>query len=202
MRKYLVGAWFGFHFACLIAVSLYQTVRLIVLSKTIITSKVVEAFAKLSAISEGPLGSRVARSGPVRQSLMTYLACAGADGGYGYFAPGVPDTYELTFELHYSDGRSETQIARSSNSALGIRVASLIEQIGGIPSPKLREHMLKKFATVFSREHSEVKEMRVSLWQVTPPTIEEYAHGKRQKPALLCFYDFNQAAMLVPAKSQ
>ena len=65
------------------------------------------------------------------------------------------DTYELTLELRYSDGRTETQIARSSNSALGLRVASLIEQIGSIPSPKLREHMLKKFATVFSREYPE-----------------------------------------------
>jgi hypothetical protein len=154
----------------------------------------VKALKKLGAVSEASLGSRFARSDPVRQSLMTYLAAAGADGGYGYFAPGIPDTYALTFELRYSDGHTETQIAQSANTALGLRIGSLLEQVGGISSPKLSEHMLKNFATVLSRQHSALKSGRVSLWRVPSPTIEEYTQGKRPKPALISTYDFNEVA--------
>jgi hypothetical protein len=176
----------------LIAVSLVQTAQLIVASKTVVPTGTVKALKKLGLVSEASFGSRFTRSGPVRQSLVTYLACAGADGGYGYFAPNVPPTYELSYELRYSDGRSEVRIARSSNTALGLRIASLLEQVGGISSLTLREHVLKKFATVFLRQHPDVEKMRVSLWQVTPPTIEQYTQGKRHYPTVLCTYDCNQ----------
>ena len=202
MRKRILGAWFAFHFTCLIAVSLYQTARLIVVSKTLVPSCTVRALKKLSSVSETSFGSRFIRSGPVRQTMVTYLACAGADGGYGYFAPNVPATYELSFELRYSDGRSEVKVARSSNSALGLRIASLLEQVGGISSPKLREHVLKKFATVFLQQHSEVEKMRISLWQVAPPTMEEYTQGKRPEPTALCTYDCNQAARPLSPKRE
>ena len=170
VRKRILGAWFAFHFTCLIAVSLYETGRLIALSPTIIPSKIKDTVQRFGVLLEAPLGLRFAESNPIRQSLVSYLAFAGADGGYGYFAPGIPDTYELTFELYYPDGRTEMQVARLSNSALGLRIASLLEQIGGGPSPKLREHMLKKFARVVWRQHPQVKKMRVSIWQVTLPT--------------------------------
>ena len=184
----------------LIAVSLYETGRIIALSPTIIPSKIKDTVQRFGVLLEAPLGLRFAESNPIRQSLVSYLAFAGADGGYGYFAPGIPDTYELTFELYYPDGRTEMQVARLSNSALGLRVASLLEQIGGGPSPKLREHMLKKFARVVWRQHRQVKKMRVSIWQVTLPTIEEYVGGERQKPALLCAYDFSLSAKPPPTQ--
>ena len=88
MTKRILSAWFGFHFTCLIAVSLYETARLIVLSETIVAPGIVETLKIVGSISEESAGSRFARSDPIRQSLVTYLAFSAADGGYGYFAPG------------------------------------------------------------------------------------------------------------------
>jgi hypothetical protein len=173
---------------------MYQTARVIVVSKTVAPTSTVKALKELGAVSEASFGSRFARSGPIRETLMTYLVAAGADGGYGYFAPAVPDSCALTFQLRYSDGRTETQITHSANTPLGLRIGSLLEQIGGISSPKLSEHMLKNFATVLLRQHPKLNNGRISLWRVPSPTIEEHTRGERPKPALLCTHDFDRVA--------
>ena len=61
-----------------------------------------------------------AASNPVRQALATYLHIAGIETGYGYFAPNVPGSYKLVFELHYPDGRVEYELPSVSSAAAGV----------------------------------------------------------------------------------
>jgi hypothetical protein len=137
------------------------------------------------------LGLRLSESNPLRQTLATYLSFAGIDASYGYFAPNVPDTYKLVFELHYPDGHIETQLPGSRSGATDLRMASLLDQIGRTPSAVLREHMIKKLAAVVWREHLDAVTMRASLAQMAQPTIGEYERGKRETSSLLYIYDFS-----------
>src|SRR5436305_4514001 len=61
------------------------------------------------------LGEELTASNPVRNALAVYLHVAGIEGGYGFFAPNVPDNYKLVFELHYPDGRTEYDLPRVSS---------------------------------------------------------------------------------------
>ncbi len=76
------------------------------------------------------LGQHLAASNPIRQALATYLHLAGIETGYGYFAPNVPGSYKLVFELHYPDGRVEYELPSVSGAAAGLRIAGLLDTIG------------------------------------------------------------------------
>ena len=81
-----------------------------------------------------------------RQSLTAYLHAAGVEGGYGFFAPAVPDSYKVVFELHHGDGRIDYDLPRVSGRATGMRLTTLLDYIGRTQYEPLRELMLKNLA--------------------------------------------------------
>lgn len=200
MNRRILLSWFFFHFSALLAVSLHEADRLISLHLTNIPPSIANSIPRFTSVTGRSLGLRLPKANPIRQGLVAYLAFAGADAGYGYFSPNVPNSYELSFELRGADGRTELQSLRLAPSDLGLRVASLVDQIGGAPSPELREHMLKKIAAVIGRHNPEVKNMRVSVSQIMLPTLDEYVRGKRQTAALLYAYDMSLSRESSPAK--
>src|SRR3954447_13334828 len=147
-NRRILLTWFFLHFAAVLAVSLCETVRLISLDLTNVPPSIADSIHRFRSVAEAPLGLRLPKTSPIRQGLVAYLMFAGADAGYGYFAPNIPNSYKLSFELRSSDDQTEVQSLRLTSSDLGLRVASLVDQIGEGSSPELREHMLKKIAAV------------------------------------------------------
>jgi hypothetical protein len=41
------------------------------------------------------------------RAIATYINVTGIEVGYGYFAPNVPETHALVFELSFPDGHLE-----------------------------------------------------------------------------------------------
>ena len=138
------------------------------------------------------------QSNPLRQTVATYLGFAGIDAGYGYFAPNVPDSYQLVFELHYADGHIENRRPSEKSSGAGLRLAGLLDQIGRTHSDALREYMVKKLAGAIWRENPSVVTMRASFEQAVQPTLNAYEQGKRETYALLYAYDFSLASDSTP----
>jgi hypothetical protein len=192
--KHVCLGWFVFHFLLLITVSCRETFLLVAHRLTIIPPDVSGYSQKAENVSAAVLGLHFTRSNPVRQTLGSYLAFAGIDAGYGYFAPNVPNGYKLVFELHDADGHTEYRLPSANSAAAGLRLASLLDQIGRTDSDELREYMIKKLAAVIWREHPEVKTMRASLAQVVQPTIADYERGKAERYELLYAYDFSLAS--------
>ncbi|PYI43842.1 MAG: hypothetical protein DMC57_03470, partial [Verrucomicrobia bacterium] len=85
------------------------------------------------------LGQNLASSNPVRRTLLTYLHVTGIERGYGYFAPNVPGSYKLIFELHYPDGTVEYAIPEVGSAAGELRLTGLLDEIGRTRHDKLRE---------------------------------------------------------------
>jgi hypothetical protein len=191
-------AWFVLHFLLITAVSCHETFRLAAHDQTILARKNDVHSLKVESVGAGILGLHLPESNRLRQTLATYLGLAGIDAGYGYFAPNVPDTYQLVFELHYADGDTENLPASVTSGAAGLRLASFLDQIGRTPSAAFREHMIKKLAAVVWRRHPEAVTMRASLAQMVQPTIGEYKRGKRETSALLYVYDFSLAPETAP----
>jgi len=124
------------------------------------------------------LGQHLAASSAIRQVLETYLHLAGIETGYGYFAPNVPGSYKLVFELHYTDGRVEYELPSVSGAAAGTR------------QDVLREYLVKTLARSIWREHPEVQTVRAVLGSIRLPTVSEFEHGQRESYEFMYAYDF------------
>ena len=127
----------------------------------------------------------------MRQALTTYLHLTGIETGYGYFAPNVPGTYKVVFELHYPDGRVEYELPEVSSVAAGLRLVSLLDQIGRTKHDALREILIKMVAQSVWREHPEVKTMRAVFGSISLPSVSEFEQGKRESYQFLYGYDFS-----------
>ena len=184
-------AWFGLHFLLIISFSLRDTLWLIARGPTIFPSSFKSYSQKAEGVVSALLCQRLAASNPARQALATYLHIAGIETGYGYFAPNVPGSYKLVFELHYPDGRIEYELPRVNSSAAGLRVAGLLDKIGRTPYDALRELLVKMLAQSVWREHPEVKTIRAVFGATRLPSLTEFEHGKRESYDFLYAYDFS-----------
>ena len=128
---------------------------------------------------------------PLRRTLTTYLHLVGIETGYGYFAPNVAGSYNLVFELHYSDGRVEYEWPRVDSAAAGLRIAGLLDEIGRTRSDAFREYMVKMMASSIWHEHPEVKTMRAMLGSVILPSLGDFERGKAESYEFLYAYDFS-----------
>ena len=137
------------------------------------------------------LGRKLPALNPVREALNTYVQLAGVEAGYGYFAPNVPGSYALVFELHYRDGRIEYELPSVRSAAAGLRIAGLLDSIGRTPYDPLREILVKTLAQSVWREHPDVESVRAILGSVTLPSVREFEQGKRESYEFLYAYDFS-----------
>jgi hypothetical protein len=190
-RKYVYVAWFGLHFLLIITFSCRDTLGLIAQGPTIFPPSFKRFSQKAEVAVSAALGQRLTASNPVRQAIATYLHIAGIETGYGYFAPNVPGSYKLVFELHYPDGRMEYELPRVGSAAAGLRLAGLLDKIGRTPYDALREHLVKMVAQSIWREHPEVKTVRAVVGSIRLPSVSEFECGKRESYEFLYGYDFS-----------
>ena len=190
-QKYVYVAWFSLHFLLITSFSLRDTLWLVAHGPTIFPSSFRSYSQKAEGVVSALLCQRLAGSNPVRQVLATYLHIAGIETGYGYFAPNVPGSYKLVFELHYPDGRIEYELPRVNSTAAGLRVAGLLDKIGRTPYDALREHLVRMMARSIWREHPEVKTIRAVFGSTRLPSLSEFERGKRESYEFLYAYDFS-----------
>jgi len=190
-QKYVYVAWFGLHFLLIVSFSCRETLRLVAQGPTIFPASFKSFSQEAETAVSFALGQHLAASNPIRQALATYLHLAGIETAYGYFAPNVPGSYALVFELHYPDGRVEYELPSVSGAAAGLRIASLLDTIGRTPYDVLREHLVKMLARSVWREHPEVKTVRAVFGSIRLPTVSQFEHGQRESYEFLYAYDFS-----------
>ena len=190
-RVYL--ALFVLHFVLIITISCRDIVWLVAHKLTILPAPFRAAAQKVEPIATGALGNNLSASNPLRRALLTYLHLAGIDRGYGYFAPNVPSGYKLVFELHYPDGRVQYELPGVNSAAAGLRIASLLDEIGRTRYDPLREYMVKTLAASVWREHPGVKTVRAVFGSLNLPSPAEFERGKRESYDFLYAYDFSRA---------
>lgn len=134
----------------------------------------------------------MASSNPIRRVLLTYFHLAGIDRGYGYFAPNIPGNYKLVLELHYPDERVEYALPSVQSKAAGLRLISLLDEIGRAESDRLREYLIRRITRAIWRDHPDAVSIRAIFGRSRLPTIDEFEHGKRESYEFLFAYDFNR----------
>lgn len=136
------------------------------------------------------LGRNLALSHPVRQAVGAYTHFAGIESGYAFFAPNVPDNYKLVFELHYSDGRIEYELPHVASRGAGLRLSTLLDNIGQTRYDPLREVMVKMLAYSIWREHPDATMVRAVLGFAILPSVADFRRGIGESYEFLYAYDF------------
>ncbi len=188
-RVYLAGL--ALQLFLIIAVSTRDTFWVLSKSRTVFPESSKNFWQRAEQIASTPLGQRLPRSNPARQILTGYLHLSGIEVGYGFFAPNIPSSYKLVFELRFPDGRVEYKLPRVSNAASVLRVAGLLDQIGRTRSEPFRQTMVKMLADSIWREHADATMIRAIFGSVILPSAPEFAHGKRESYEFLYAYDFS-----------
>jgi hypothetical protein len=140
------------------------------------------------------VGRRLPRSHAIRHAIQTYLHAAGIESGYGFFAPNVPDTYKLVFELHYADGRVEYEPAGVDTGEVGLRFASLMDYIGRTSSDLEREVLVKLLARSTASQHRGVVKIRAILGSLALPDPAEFQVNRSAIYQFRHAYDFVRSA--------
>lgn len=190
-QKHVYLSWLSLHFLLIFSVSCREALWLVAHGPTILPSSFRSFSRRAESVADTALGQHLAGSNPIRQALATYLDVAGIESGYGYFAPNVPGSYTLVFELRYPDGRIDYELPSVRSAAAGLRVAGLLDKIGNTRYDALREYLVKMLARFIWREHPEVKTIRAMFGSINLPSISDFEHGKRESYELLYTYDFS-----------
>jgi hypothetical protein len=191
-RKRIYLAGLALHFSLIVIVSSRETLWLLAHGLTIFPSSFNNYSQKAEAVVSAVSGQDLEASNPLRRTIATYLHAAGVERGYGYFAPNVPGSYKLVFELHYPDGRVEFELPRVSSAAAGLRVSGLLDEIGRTSYDPLREYLVKMMARSVWSEHPDAVRIRAVFGSLNLPSINEFENGKRESYDFLYAYDFSR----------
>jgi hypothetical protein len=192
-RRRIYVTWLALHLLLIVSISCRDTLRSIAEGPTIFPPWFRRFSQKAARTFSTVVGQRFSASKPIREALVAYVDLAGIEAGYGYFAPNVPGTYKISFQLNYPDGRVEYALPKVSSAAAGLRIAALIDEIGRTKSDELKEILVKMLAQSMWRDHPAVKTIRAELALLTLPTLNEFEHGKRNSYQVLYTYDFSRA---------
>jgi hypothetical protein len=184
-------ACFCVHFFFILAVSCRETLALLAVGYASLPVTWQKYWQKAEDIVIQAMGGDLALSNPLRQGLTAYQHGAGIEAGYGFFAPSVPNSYKLVFEVHFSDGRVEYELPSVGNDAAGLRLSSLLDYIGSVHYDPLREVMLKMLAYSVWQKHPEAIAIRAVFGYVDVPGPSEAAQGKSESYHFLYAYDFS-----------
>jgi hypothetical protein len=190
-RKHIYLACFFLHFLIIVIISCRETLWLVAHGLTVLPSPFRHYSEKAETVASDALAQNLPASSPIRRALLTYLHIAGIDRGYGYFAPNVPVSYKLVFELHYADGRVEYEVPSGNTAAADLRLAALLDEIGRTRVDALREYLVKLLARSTWREYPDVKTVRAIFGLRNLPSIYEFEHGRRESYEFLYAYDFS-----------
>jgi hypothetical protein len=187
----LYTACFAVHFALLAAVSCRELLWFGAHGPTIFPPSIGRVWERSDEIVSGAAANKSPLAVVVCKTAKTYLHLAGAEVGYGFFAPNVPDSYRLAFELHYQDGRVEYVLPTVRSRAAGLRLAGVLDKIGRNRVEKLRKVMIGLFTYSVWREHPTAVSIRTIFTSINLPTAAEYERGLRKSDRVLAAYDFD-----------
>jgi len=184
---------FAVHFLLILGVCTRETLSLLANGYTFLPASLAKCGAKAEAIVAAAIGEGLSVSHPLRQGIVAYQNGAGIELGYGFFAPSVPNSYKLVFEIHYPNGKVDYDLPCVSDAAAGTFVSGLLEQIGRIQYDPLREMMLKMLARSAWKEHPDASMVRAVFGFVQVPSPAEVRLGKSETYRFMYAYDFSFA---------
>jgi hypothetical protein len=179
------------HFSLILLVCLRDTFSVLAESVTFFPRSLDRYWRVGQAITSIPLGETLSVDNPIRQGIDLYLQGAGIQAGYGYFAPNVPNSYKVVFELRYADGRVDYELPRLGAAETGSRLSSLLDRIAEESYEPLRAMFVRMLAYSIWQDHQDAMSIRAVVGYIKLPTPDEFARGQKESYHTLFAYDFD-----------
>ena len=189
-RTRLCVGWFTLHFFFITVFAVRDLVSGQPANSGVLSAWSGRFWRKAEGVTSTVLGGRLSASSPIRQGIAAYANAAGIEAGYSYFAPSVPDSHKLVFELHYADGRVEYDVPHVAGAAAGYRLTTLLDMLQQFHYAPLREEIVKLLVYAVWQKHPNATMIRAAFAAVNLPTMSEFRAGTRRSYHLLYSYDF------------
>lgn len=153
----------GFHFGAIALVSLREFSWLVANGLTVVPTSWRSPARNLENFSVAALAENFEPRNSYHQVIATYLNLAGIQGGYGFFAPNVSDTYRLVFEFQFPDGHVEEDLPHVTSEENAVRLSGLLDEIGRTQIDVLREALVKLLAEETWQHHPDATTVQVTF---------------------------------------
>jgi hypothetical protein len=181
-------AWLAFlllHLALVLHICVTQTLWLVQHAATL------PFFSRPAATAPDPLPpQRPTGSRAPRELLSTFLHVAGIETGYSYFAPNIPRSYDLSFDVELPDGRVEHIPVTFAGREERLRLFSLMDYLGRRSTGQLREVILKLVTYSVRQEYPDAMRVRAVVGTTVTPGLAAFRNGERASHQKLATYDF------------
>jgi hypothetical protein len=187
-RAYLIG--FALHFFLLVTVASRDFFAVLADGSSYLPAALEPRWRVLEDATFTVLGQKLPPNNPMREAIAFYLHAAGIEAGYGYFAPNVPYSYKLVFQLTYPNGTTEYELPSVATTETGRRLPTLLDFIAANRYEPLRQLILKMLAYSVWQHHRDALRIRAVFGMVITPSIAGYTRGDEPSYAVVCAYDF------------
>jgi hypothetical protein len=185
----VLAACFGAHFVLIILVCVQATLSIFAQARTILPSSLQDYCRRGGELGAAAIGRHLPESNPIRNTIAVYLHSAGIDGGYGFFAPDVPDSFTLLFEVHFPDGRVEYDLPHVRSATAGLRFNGLLDQISMTTYEPLRQTIFKILTYSVWQSYPDASRIRATFTAAILPSTTEFQAGHEQSYQILYAYD-------------
>lgn len=132
---------------------------------------------------------RLTRSNPVRQAVLGYAHAAGIEIPYTFFAPNVPESFTIRFNVHCRDRDYSYTFPSMGNEAATLRLTTLIDTSAGTAGP-WRDIVVQMLAGAVSQKHPDAAAITAEISTLHFPPPADYLRGARPSSRVVCRYDF------------
>lgn len=190
--QYILAAALVFHLGLIAAVSLRELSWLVANDLTVLSSRWHIRAQTIHRFTLNALGEELPPANVFHSAVAAYLNLAGIQGGYGFFAPNISDSYRLSFEFQFPDGHIENDLPRVASEEAALRLASFLDEIERTPVDALREALIKLLAIETWSEHGDAISVRAVFSSVTP--VSDTEPTKESARNVLFTYEFTLKA--------
>ena len=183
------------HFLAIAAVSCWDIVNLVADRRTILPQVVVRGASRIAQMMKSSSPRQLPRSNLLRQTVVGYCHAAGIDSPYTFFAPNVPQSLKVVFEIQFPDKQVSYELPRVQSDTEGLRLSALIDQAAAQPG-LWREVVLQMLAAGAADNNPEANRIRVVVAALRFPRPADYLNGAEPSYQFLCSYNF------VPAEAR
>jgi len=184
------AAALAIHLLVVGAVSCSEIIDLIGSGQTMLPAAIASPAGKLARVMKSISPWQLGQSNPIRQTFIGYSHSAGIESPYTFFAPNVPASLKVVFEIHYPNKQVTYELPQVESLTEGMRLAALIDQATG-QAGLWRDLVLHMLAASAADVNPGATRIRVVVAALKFPPPAEYLNGAQPSYKFICSYDFD-----------
>lgn len=177
------------HFIFIGAVSCWDILDLVATGKTMLPPAIAAPANQLSGAMQFISPRQLPRLNPIRQTIIGYAHMAGVESPYTFFAPNVPESLRVIFEIQFPDNRVVYDVPHVESHTEGLRLSALVDQAAAQPG-LWRDVVLQMLAASAADMNPDAIRIRVVVAALKFPAPGDYLTGADLSYRYVCSYDF------------